>query len=459
MTRVSRRQFLGGALGAAAAVSLGSLPLRLLAASGKKAGDFQITDIERYEITPPYHDYNGETLRRYHGRQIQSRTVLIAKTNVGIEGFGEAWGLGGPDEATMNKYIGTSPFDWIGDTANLAINMIVYDLMGKFLGLPAWKLIGSKKRDWIPVAAWTVDQHPKALATEVQSVAARGYHWLKYHIGQINNVVDQTAAMQLVAPKGFKVHYDFNGDSNVEAVFPVLRELEKFPIVGRIEDPIQTTDFAGYRLLREKCKIPILLHHAPKEVLAKGVCDGYMAGHAPVGVAAKANALAEATNTPIMLQNAGGTINQAFLAHEVAVFSKATIDHVNLCHLWTEDITVESMPVVGGSVRVPSGPGLGVTVDRARLERFASAPQRRPRPFLVRIRYSGGPTIFARHDPDRAGHTDDLRFLHRLLGLNVPGPVPGYGNPVVSDFIDERDSEFAELWEKTASGAHVVEGR
>ena len=29
----------------------------------------------------------------------------------------------------------------------------------------------------------------------------------------------------------------------------------------------------------------------------------------------------------------------------------ATIDHVNVSHLWKEDVTVEEMPVVGGSVQ------------------------------------------------------------------------------------------------------------
>ena len=188
---------------------------------------------------------------------------------------------------------------------------------------------------------------------------------MKYHVDVLQNVVDQTAAMQEVAPRGFRVHYDFNEDSNFEAVYPVLKELERFPIAGRIEDPIRSIDQDGYRLLREKCAIPIMIHHGPADVfMRKGLSDGFMSSHAGVGSAMKLAAMAESTNTPFLLQMAGGTINQAFLAHQASVFPMATLAHIDLCNVWAEDVTVESMPVVGGSVAVPKGPGLGVRIDR-----------------------------------------------------------------------------------------------
>ena len=40
------------------------------------------------------------------------------------------------------------PFDWIGDMQNLWIVSAMYDLMGKYLRLPVWKLFGPKVRSW-----------------------------------------------------------------------------------------------------------------------------------------------------------------------------------------------------------------------------------------------------------------------------------------------------------------------
>jgi L-alanine-DL-glutamate epimerase-like enolase superfamily enzyme len=211
-----------------------------------------------------------------------------------------------------------------------------------------------------------VSRPPEAMAEEVLNVSRRGYHWMKYHIDNLQNVIDQTAAIEKVAPRGFKVHYDFNGDSNVEAVSLVLKEPEKFRVAGRIEDPVRDGDHDGYRVLRSKCALPIVVHHGAPNLdyfMLHQLCDGFMAGHAPVGEAIRLAAMAETTNTPFMLQQSGGTIIQAFPAHEAAVFKMATIDHVDACHLWKEDVTVETMPVVTGSVAVPDKPGLGVTLD------------------------------------------------------------------------------------------------
>ena len=460
MSQWKRREFLlTAAIGAGGLLSL----TKRLNAEGSPAREIRavdarslrVTEIETHEILLPYHDFNACTLFRYHGLGIQLRTIYLVKTNQGLEGYGEAWGRGWPKEEVA-KYVGTCPFDWLGDTSTLPINMAMYDLMGKFLGLPVWYLIGPKLRDRVPVAAWTVSQTPKQMADEVRHAARQGYLWLKYHIDEIQNVVDQTRAMQDAAPPGFKVHYDFNANSTFEVIAPVIKKLEKFPVAGRIEDPIVASDPDGWRKIREMSSLPIAVHHGPVDFMVKGIVDGLMAGHATIGGAAKIAAVAEITNTPIMLQQCGGTINQAFLAHEAAVFKMATMDHVNLARLWKDDVTNETMPIIDGHVRVPKGSGLGVTLNRDKLKKYESAKRPSHEPFLVRIRYQGGPTIYARHNPEKPGAADELRFLKRLLGERIPGPVPGYDNAVVTDFWDDQDSaEFQRIWKETETG-HVT---
>lgn len=247
----------------------------------------------------------------------------------------------------------------------LPMNMAMYDLMGQVLGQPAWKLIGLKVRDRIPVAAWTVSQQPKNMVVEVEHAVRQGYRWLKYHVDEIQNVVDQTAAMQEVVPRNFKVLSDFNANSTLEAVAPVVKQLEPCSVAGRIEDPIVASNAEGWRTLHE----------------------------------------------------------------------------------------IGSLPIIDGHVKVSEGPGLGVTLNRDKLEHYASAKRPRHEPFLVRIRYQGGPTIFVRHNPELPRAADNLRFRHRLLGKPIPGPIPAYDNPVVSDFWDDLDStHFQRLWKESENG-------
>jgi len=442
MSQISRRHFLP-----TAAVGLSSI--------ARARGAMRIIDVEVHEILPPYHDYNAKFLSRYHGRGVQIRTIYIVKTDAGLEGLGEVWGPG-ERFGRFEHYIGSDPFDWVASNDSLPMNMAMYDLMGKYLGIPAWKLLGPKVRDWAPVAAWTVSQPPDALAAEVRSVAARGYRWLKYHVDPFQNVLDQTEAMQKAAPPGFKIHYDFNANSDLVVMLPILTELEKFPIAGRFEDPLRGTDREGYRILRGKCRLPLLVHHAAiEEYMIEHLVDGVMGGHSPLGLSMKYEAIAEATSIPFFLQQCGGTINQAFSLHEAAVFRMATLPQVNLCHLWKDDVTVESMPVVKGSVQVPNKPGLGITIDRRKLETYSKIHISRQPRFLVRMRYHGGPYIYFRRDPDKPGPA-----MPNLDTGRFPGPVPGYANAVITDFWeDDGTSEFQRLWNLTESGVTWTEAR
>ena len=461
MKYLTRRTFCAGLAGTAWASTLAktcSLSARQRRQLRQGQEKLIIRSIEPVVIYPPYHEYHRKTLFRYHGQNIQARTVYRVSTNLGLTGYGERWGKDSLKATDFKQYVGTSPFDWIGHRKNLFINMALYDLMGKYLDIPAWKLLGPQVRKSIPLAFWTVSQTPNAMAIEVRQAAKAGYRWLKYHVDEVQNVIDQTRAMQAVAPPEFRVHYDFNANAQLDAVLPVLKKLEAFPVAGRFEDPIVASDRAGWGKICQQIKRPILGHHVPLDFIAAGLLDGYMASHAPIGNTIKIAGLAEETKVPIMLQQCGGTLNLAFLTHQAAVFPMATIDHVNLCRLWEEDITDKLMPVRNGHVDLPAGPGLGITIDEEKLAEMAERPAPTYQPFLVQIRYQDGPTIYCRHNPDLPGATDNLRFLGRLLGKTIPGPKPAYDNPVLTRLLDaDNETSFRRLWEATANKPLVVE--
>jgi|TARA_Y100000758_G_scaffold264457_1_gene203781 muconate cycloisomerase len=458
MQMMNRRHFAGAA---AAALLLGrtdhwSEAQRRRYSRGQDR--LRITRIESHQVYLPYHDFNATTLFRYHGGGIQARTIHVVSTNLGLVGYGENWGKLNLTGAKVKKYIGTSPFDWINDTANLEVNMAMYDLMGKYLEVPAWKMIGPRVRKRVPVAAWTVSQVPEALAREVEQAHSLGYHWLKYHCDEVQNVEDQVAAMEAVANPDFRLHLDLNMNAHLEDVLPLLKRLDERGIVGRLEDPVAAADPDNWNRLREELETPVVAHHAPRNFLVRGLCDGYMAGHSPIGHAVQTAAIAESMGLPIMLQQCGGQINQAFLAHEAAVFPAASMDHVNLARLWRDDITTTIAPIEQGSIAVPEGPGLGVEVDMEKLRHYAEVPAPAYEPFLVRIRYRQGPTIYCRHDPHQPGCTDNLRFLSRLLGEKFPGPPARYDNAVRTDLLDERDgAEFDRNWKATEKVRYVVQ--
>ena len=411
----------------------------------------KIIDIETHEACIPLQDWNKNALRYYQDTNFSYRTIYVFKTDNGIEGLAEQGGRErGGEQEWKDKLIGTNPCDWLASPA-LPIWFApgIYDLVGKYNDVPAYKLFGTKVRSRIPVSTWTVSQTPSKMAEEVEHAVDQGYTWLKYHTDHFHNMIDQTAAMQEVAPSGFKVHYDMNMDSTIDHILDIIRELNKYPVAGALEDALRVHDYTGYQLLRQKSPFQLIYHHMPlygrEGVL--GPTDGYMMGHAPVGEVVSRAGLFEALNVPFMTQNVGGNITRAFVAHMAAAMPRATLHHVNATNLWAEDVVTPELEVGGGTVAVPEEPGLGLVLDREALERFkAIKPDPLPRA-LVRIQYRGMPTIYARLPSNELND-------HRESGPSyLPGYGPGYNHPVDQDYWeDDGTKEFQEVWDRTANG-------
>ena len=47
----------------------------------------------------------------------------------------------------------------------------------------------------------------QVMADVVQRYAAMGHTWMKFHLCQFENVIDQVKAIDAVAPEGFKIHF------------------------------------------------------------------------------------------------------------------------------------------------------------------------------------------------------------------------------------------------------------
>ena len=432
-SRVSRRELLK----AGAVVALGHrLPaLRARDQAGVVGDRLRVTAIDVHEISVPYVDFQAYELGHFYGPT--RRVVYVVRTNTGLMGLGEGHAV--EPEATREKYLGTNPFDWVGDETSLALGMAMYDLMGQAAGVPAYKLFGQRQRAWVPVACWTVSTNPQRMAKAVKEYAARGYQWLKYHLSPFENVLDQMRAMQEVAPRGFRIHHDFTMGGTDDHVAELLEKISQFEIAGGFEDPLPEKDIGGYAELRARCRLPIYYHHAPLgasfETLQRGA-DGYILGHSTIGAAIRRAGLFAQLEIPFSLQNVGGTITRAATVHMQAAFKTAWLHFNSDTESWSDDVTRERLEPVRGLVRVPEKPGLGVSLDPEALDRLKNLvlpPQ--PRWIMRSICDSGsGPVQMCNLVDPR-----DSLFLvrpdkRRLVTL-------GYADPIRSEYWDPDGSE------------------
>ena len=419
-----RRQFLKGTGAALLAGPFGLDAPNILRAqqqAKENVGDLRVTEIESHPITLEYHDWLAYPFNHFYGPS--KRTVYVVHTNRGLIGLGES---GSPESAEIiKKYQGTNPFDWVGDETSLGLGTAMYDLMGQAAGVPVYKLFGQRYRRWVPVGAWTVSTHPKRMAEAVQKYAARGYRWLKFHLSPFENIIDQFRAMQAVAPAGFKIHLDFTMHGTNDHVIELLQKISRFSIAGCFEDPLFEKDIEGYAELRKRISLPVVLHHSPLgatfEVLRQAA-DAYILGHAKIGTAMRRSGLFAAANLPFMLQNVGGHITRTMTTHMQAAFKTAHFHFQCDAESWKSDVVKERQEPTNGFLRVSEKPGLGVTLDRAELERLKALKLPEQAKWIIKTRFKNGTLMYNIAD------TKDSLFMvrpdkRRLIPMSYDAPL------------------------------------
>ena len=280
-----------------------------------------------------------------------------------------------------------------------------------------------------------------------------GYNWLKFHLSPFENVFAQTEAMQEAATPGFKIHYDFTGGGTADYMPGLLERLSRYPVAGCFEDPLDDGDFAGAKELRQRVRLPILRHRAPLqntyEVLM-GTVDGCIEGHGKIADAIRLAGLCAAGNVPFSLQHVGGTITQAKNLHLMAA-SPSGFQHCGSgCEIYNSDPVVRRFQPINGFVRIPEGPGLGVELDRAELERLKGLQlQEKPR-WIIKSKLANGTRLFAKAQ-------DKRHFMIRPDWTRGGLPL-SYEAPITTEYWDDDGSDaFAQMWTRLDAEHPVVE--
>ena len=295
-----------------------------------------VTDIERITVrapmTPRCEEWNAREVWQWCICEIIRLT-----TDAGIVGYGETlphytWGRVS-DEA-IARVKGKNAADFLGDDSlGAGLQMAIYDVVGKALGVPAYRLFNQPKvREAVPIAWWNIDFPPEALAEEAKDALAKGYTALKTKARPWWDVYEQVAQMSAVTPPHFKIDMDWNQMLiNASNAAPVLNELDKEERVALYESPIFQRDTEGQRL-----------------------------------------------------QIVGAGITTALSIQLGVVLPMAQWPAVNCLNNYADDLIVNPIQVTEGYAHVPDAPGLGIEVDEAALAKYKMEPPYEiPRPKLL----------------------------------------------------------------------------
>jgi L-alanine-DL-glutamate epimerase-like enolase superfamily enzyme len=313
----------------------------------------------------------------------QARNLQVEISDSDLSGIGEAGpdstGYYGETRATMQAALesfagalGDDPLlieDVIteldrtlfhGNTAaKSAVDMALYDLAGKVLGVPVYRLLGLNPAR-APVTSFTISiDSPEEMARQA-ALAAEQYSILKIKVGTAADI-EMVRAIREVTTATLRV--DANAAWNPKEAVRAVEALAPYGI-ELIEQPVAADDLDGLRLVRERSPIPIIADEScvmPEDVPRLAGCvDGINIKLAKCGGlrnALKMIHVARAHHLAVML----GCMVSSTLAITAAAQLAPLVDYADLDGaLLLANDPFQGVRFDAGRILLPEAPGLGV---------------------------------------------------------------------------------------------------
>ena len=406
---------------------------------------FLIKDIVRTVLHVPFHERCADAMEVY-GPGWAIVELIEVETEGGVTGVGETiqgYTWGHSEEAQFAAARGKNIFDLLwDDSLGAGLQMALFDAAGKHLDVPCHRLMGPQHREACPVSWWAQSMAPEAWAVEARAAEAHGFNTMKVKARPWYDIAAQLKAVDQATPEYFKLDADFNTMLlGVDQAAPLISKLERDnDCLAIVESPIPQDDVEGNKLLRRKIQSPIAMHMGQPPAMTairEGVCDGFVIGGGVQQVLSDGN-LAARAQMPFWLQMVGTGLTTTFAVHLGAVLVQARWPAIPSINIYSHTL-LQDFAVVGGHIRVPQAPGLGVELDWDAIENFRVEPDFKkevPRQIHA-IRYPDGREMAY---PDGSYREE---FLSGKLGGFLPGITSEFR---LDDGTEEFDREYRELF-------------
>jgi muconate cycloisomerase len=265
--------------------------------------------------------------------------------------------------------------------AHSAIEVALLDLAGRSSGLPIVDLIGGPMRGAVAPMWLLGNPTPEHDIAEAHARRAQGFGFFKLKIG--TKAVDSEIASTLALRKGLGAATPLCADANCGLTLAdACRYCEGVREAGLlfIEQPLAHADLNALARLTRISAIPIGADegiHSLADIEAHERCG---AGGVSLKLI-KLGGMSAAVEAAQLCERLGLSVNIAAKIAESSIASAAAIHlacaapavdwGVSLTHFYlAEDIARNPLAIGDGAVALPVGPGLGIEVDEAQVERF-----------------------------------------------------------------------------------------
>ncbi len=343
--------------------------------------------------------------RGYH--QVSPFVFVQVHTDAGIVGLGEisctpAWS--GEDHRTAMhviaeylapQLVGEDPTEIERLTAKMGaalagnpftksgLEMALWDILGKSAGLPVYRLLGGPVRDSVPIKFSISGLEPERAAELASWAVGQGFRAMKVKVGidPEQDIARVRAVREAIGPQ-VRLGVDANGGWSPRAAIQMIRRLMEYDLFF-VEQPVSASNVAWLADVRRQVPVPVMadesiytLQDAISIVRAEAadILSVYV-GKGGIGPARKIAAVAEGAGITCTIgSNLETGVASAAMIHLAMATSGIGAEEFP-CDIigplyYDENLLTEPLSLSGGQARPSELPGLGVELDREKVERY-----------------------------------------------------------------------------------------
>jgi len=267
------------------------------------------------------------------------------------------------------------------------VDCALWDILGKSLGQPVWRLLGGRRAERLPAYASGGWAGPDKIGEELMGYVERGgFGAVKMRVGIIDGDPRHSArrvhaAREALGPE-VGLMCDAHGTLSVAEAKRFCRLVEDCNLAW-FEEPVTADDKRGQAEVRAATDIPIasgeseFTRHDFRDLAVLGAVDIMQPDLAICGgitEAMRISAIASAFNLKLAPHLWAGAPAFAAGLHVAAASPAGFIVEYSLgANPLLHDLVEEDFPVTNGLIEVPERPGLGITVREGFLAKHTVA--------------------------------------------------------------------------------------
>ena len=316
--------------------------------------------------------------------------IVKVETECGLVGWGEGLGQFNSDPEVLLKGRQAADIEGAFDAMEAAgialgplsgVEMALWDLVGKKADLPLCQVWGGQLRMQAEFTACMGLKDPTDSAATAREYHERwGFHSIKTKAGDdAAQDLEIAAAVQREIGDRIAFRPDANAGYGPEQAEETMRRMKDLG-VEHFEDPCSTDYLDSLHRIRSEIGVKVLVNMAVttpesvRDVLVAQAADFLMPDTPAGGSLARVRrvtAAAEAFGVPCLMHCAHDLgLKTAAITHVAAATANFSGPSDTCYHGLTDDVLTAQLEFADGRIKVPDGPGLGVEVDEAKIEKY-----------------------------------------------------------------------------------------